>query len=301
MRKNQNSFSFLLKLFPLVLFALFLSACSKDAVDTELEVQVEEISCFDCTVEQAFPGQEGTTHSIRLKDQFFTYTEIDGNYVYGGDILLTKKQIEKVEEIARTNEVFRGVGRLADRWPGGVMYYSVEKGLANKQRVFDAMAAISASTGITFQEAVTKGKPSNRTPNYVKFRTGSGCSSYVGMIGGSQDINLATGCSTGNTIHEICHALGIYHEQSRIDRDSYVIINFDNITAGRENNFAKVSSSYAADYTATLNFGSIMMYSSFAFSKNGLPTITKLDGSTYTVQRDALSSDDVSTINTMYP
>ncbi len=301
MRKNQNALSFLSKFLPIVLFALALSACSKDTVNTAPELQVGEVNCSDCTVEQAFPGQEGIIHSIRLRDQIFTSTEIDGNYVYGGDILLTEKQIEKVEKMARTNEVFRGVGRLADRWPGGVVYYTVEKGLANKQRVFDAMTAISANTGITFQEAVTKGKPANRTANYVKFRTGSGCSSYVGMIGGAQDINLATGCSTGNTIHEICHALGIYHEQSRIDRDNYVIINFDNITTGRENNFAKVSSSYAADYTASLNFGSIMMYSSFAFSKNGLPTITKLDGSTYTVQRDALSSDDISTINTMYP
>lgn len=301
MCKRPNLLFSSTKLLPVLLFALLLSACSKDAVNTEIELQTEELSCSDCLVEQAFPGQEGTIHSIRLRDQVFTYTEIDGNYVYGGDILLTRKQIEKVEELARTNEVFRGVGRLANRWPGGVMYYSIDKGLANKQRVFDAMAAVSASTGITFQEAVTKGKPANRTPNYVKFRTGSGCSSYVGMIGGAQDINLATGCSTGNTIHEICHALGIYHEQSRIDRDNYVIINFDNITSGRENNFAKVSSSYAADYTATLDFGSIMMYSSFAFSNNGLPTITRLDGSTYSVQRDALSSDDISTINTMYP
>lgn len=300
MFKNQNFLYSPSRLFPVLFFALLLSACSKDSTSLEIQVQ-EEISCSDCLVEQAFPDQTGITHTIRLKDQLFTYTEIDGQYVYGGDILLTQKQIGRVEEMSRNNEIFRGVGKLADRWPGGVVYYSIEKGLANKQRVFDAMAAVSASTNITFQEAVTKGRPSSRTPNYVYFRTGTGCSSFVGMIGGGQSINLAAGCTTGNTIHEICHALGIYHEQSRIDRDNYVIINFDNISNGTENNFAKVSSSFATDYTSTLDFGSIMMYSSFAFSKNGLPTITKLDGSTYTVQRDALSSDDITTINTMYP
>ena len=300
MRKTLDSHYYLTKLFPIVLFAFLLSACSKESVTLEPEL-VNKTECEQCLIEQAFPTQVGTTHTIRLRDQLFTYTEYDGMYVYGGDILLTQEQIDQVKEMARNNDVFRGVGRLANRWPGGVVYYSIEKGLANKQRVFDAMAAISAVTSITFQEAVTKGKPSSRTPNYVNFRTGSGCSSFVGMIGGAQSINLATGCSTGNTIHEICHALGIYHEQSRIDRDNYVIINFENITSGTENNFAKVSSSFAADYTPTLDFGSIMMYSSFAFSKNGLPTITKLDGSTYSVQRDALSSDDISTINTMYP
>ena len=283
--------------FALVFFAMFFYSCEKDGLKTSFG----QMECTQCSVEQAFPNETGITHTIQLPGETFVYQEINGHYVYGGDVLLTQNQVEKIEEMARLNIPFKGVGKLADRWPNGVVYYSIDKGLANKQRVIDAMATVSASTSITFQQAVTKGKPSNRTPNYVKFRTGSGCSSYVGMIGGAQDINLATGCSTGNTIHEICHALGIYHEQSRIDRDFYVLIHTQNISAGAANNFSKVSSSYAADYTPTLDFGSIMMYSSYAFSSNGLPTITKLDGSTFTVQRNGLSGDDIATIDVMYP
>ena len=45
--------------------------------------------------------------------------------------------------------------------------------------------------------------------NYIYFTPGSGCSSYVGMVGGKQNITLADACSTGNTIHEIGHAIGL--------------------------------------------------------------------------------------------
>ena len=47
-------------------------------------------------------------------------------------------------------------------------------------------------------------------------------------------INLAPGCvpanEPGTTIHEILHALGFDHEQSRKDRDDYVTINLPNIS-----------------------------------------------------------------------
>jgi hypothetical protein len=136
---------------------------------------------------------------------------------------------------------------------------------------------------------------------YVIFRVGSGCSSNIGRTGRVQYINLASGCSTGNTIHEIGHALGLFHEQTRNDRDSFLTINFNNIQSGYENNFAKYS---ALGYTGTdfgpLDFGSIMMYGSLSFSSNGLPTIVKTDGTTFNIQRNGLSEGDRIGIDAMY-
>jgi hypothetical protein len=61
----------------------------------------------------------------------------------------------------------------------------------------------------------------------------TGCWSSVGMINnGRQELNLqAPGCLTtkGTPIHELLHALGHYHEQSRPDRNKYVVINTGNI------------------------------------------------------------------------
>ena len=59
------------------------------------------------------------------------------------------------------------------------------------------------------------------------------CFSYLGMIGGRQTVNIGRGCEyKGIVQHEILHALGRVHEQSRPDRDQYVIINKNNIIRG---------------------------------------------------------------------
>ncbi|RXG56925.1 Zinc metalloproteinase nas-36 [Armadillidium vulgare] len=52
------------------------------------------------------------------------------------------------------------------------------------------------------------------------------CYSYIGRKGGGQEINLPTWCtnSFGSLLHEMYHALGFLHEQSRSDRDAFVDI-----------------------------------------------------------------------------
>ena len=68
------------------------------------------------------------------------------------------------------------------------------------------------------------------------------CFSYLGMIGRRQAVNIGRGCEfRGIVQHEILHALGRAHEQSRPDRDNYVIINMNNIRQGNDYYYTKFS------------------------------------------------------------
>lgn len=62
----------------------------------------------------------------------------------------------------------------------------------------------------------------------------------MGRNGQKQQVSLGPGCVyKGVIIHELMHACGFWHEQSRPDRDNYVSVLWDNIIPGMEFNFNK--------------------------------------------------------------
>lgn len=55
----------------------------------------------------------------------------------------------------------------------------------------------------------------------------------VGDLKNGQNLSIGSGCDHKAIVeHEILHALGFYHEQSRMDRDDYVTIWWDEIISG---------------------------------------------------------------------
>lgn len=136
--------------------------------------------------------------------------------------------------------------------------------------------------------------------DYLEIFSGDGCWSYIGRVfsGEAQPISINNeGCVWESTIHhELMHALGIYHEQSRPDRDSYVSIIWENIMEGFEGNFEKVLSvdSLGSPY----DYDSVMHYHNWAFSKNGEQTINSFGNAID--PDDYMSTLDVQQIRLMY-
>lgn len=139
------------------------------------------------------------------------------------------------------------------RWPQCVVPYDIDASLTNQARVTDAIAHWENNTRFKFVLRTTAN--ASQYPDWVTFRPASGCSSSVGRRGGQQFVNLGAGCSTGNTIHEIGHVIGLWHEQSREDRDAFVTINWENILEGHEHNFNQHISD--GDDVGAYDYGSI--------------------------------------------
>ncbi|KAJ8338302.1 hypothetical protein SKAU_G00372680 [Synaphobranchus kaupii] len=139
----------------------------------------------------------------------------------------------------------------------------------------------------------------SRQKEYISIKAIDGCYSYVGRIGGAQELSLTLGCVHHGTIqHELNHALGFYHEHSRSDRDNHVRITLENVQEGMENNFLEEDTN---NLNTTYDYTSVMHYSRDAFSKNGNDTITPIPDKHKPIgQSNRMSKLDILKINKLY-
>lgn len=185
-----------------------------------------------------------------------------GSYLEG-DILIPKTAIS----------MKNGLTTQSSRWPNGVVPYEI-RGSFNARD----MATIQGAIDQYHKRTCIRFVPRSSERDYISIvSSSSGCWSSVGRVGGKQEVNLQSpGCLSrpGTAIHELMHALGFLHEQNRMERDSFVAIQYRNIQSSAMTNFEKAASTEA--FGVPYDYGSVMHYSANAFSTNGQPTIVAM-------------------------
>ncbi|GFT54880.1 zinc metalloproteinase nas-13, partial [Nephila pilipes] len=135
------------------------------------------------------------------------------------------------------------------------------------------------------------------------------CYSDLGRNGGVQSLSLESpDCmKKGVIMHEMMHALGFLHEQSRFDRDEYVQVVWDNIMDGMESNFEKLYPVELDDLGFDYDYRSIMHYRAWMYSKDGTsPTLRPTDDSVslkelgYGQDEGVFTDLDIKKINKFY-
>jgi len=215
--------------------------------------------------------------------------------MYQGDMDLTPEQVQAAMEGS-----FSYGSVTYGRWTNAQVPYYIDSRMSSrgKSAIAQAIADYHRYTCIRFV------RRSNQR-NYIKFYQGGGCHSPVGMQRNGNSISLGNGChSKGTALHEIGHSLGLFHEQSRPDRNQYVRINLRSLSNPKmafNFNIQRNINSLGTAY----DLRSMMHYSSTAFAKRGYKTITTINSSQQSLidtynRISGFSAIDIKQLNLMY-
>ena len=191
------------------------------------------------------------------------------------------------------------------RWPHSVNYVPIPFEMEEYMPIITRGISQDAQINYKLRTCVDL-RPWEGEDQYVRIFQGGGCYSYLGWSYYSQQtLSIGSRCNSqvGTFQHEFMHALGLFHEQSRPDRDTYVYINLTDVSPGTEGNFNKYDFDFVSIEDVPYDYESVMHYSATGFVQTPggtsidpyIPYFSKVIG-----QRKDFSRNDVAKINRMY-
>lgn len=227
-------------------------------------------------------------------------------FLYEGDIQMDKSEAINIIQGRKVSQgtsrgkravMKKNTGRL---WPKNIPY-AISRSLNRvKTRIKNGIQEWQSTLRCMGKwRDVTNAR---RPRDYMYFIRGSGCYSQVGQVGGAQRVSIGNGCEYhGVIVHEIGHAMGLWHEQSRPDRDNYVTIYWNNIIPAMKFNFQKHSSSRIDSFNVPYDYDSVMHYGAYAFARyRGVRTIQSKPAGKRLGQRNGLSDKDKLQVQRLY-
>lgn len=218
---------------------------------------------------------------------------IDGDIAIAhGDVIVgTAEEVKRLER--EGGNLFLRKPRL---WPDGKIPFQISNTVtaAQAETIATIIQLLEQTTSIRFIKATTQ-------EDRVTFKAGGEhCYSNVGRVGGEQFIVLNEQCGYSQILHETLHALGLYHEQSRPDRDDHIMILWENIEERYHEQFKKMPPLHFSINDVDFDLASIMMYPPQAFARSpDEPSILTINGE-YFQPKSTLSAGDIEKIKILY-
>ena len=176
-------------------------------------------------------GQNGATvrttvfHGVELP-----YVVVGDLALHGDIILGTAKEAAAHAPGARPLDSAASPRSLAPYprevlWPQGVVPYVIDADVPRPEWIREAITIWNRETVIRFVERTTE-------RDYLRFAVGDGCFGVFGrgFDGGERIMPVGPGgCTVPITLHELGHAIGMWHENQRKDRDHWLTVFRENI------------------------------------------------------------------------
>jgi hypothetical protein len=242
-------------------------------------------------------------HAVKLGTGIYrghrvTYEIINGRQITEGDIALDHV----------TERVVPGIGDGATLaygqylWPKVGSVYQIPYIIDPASGDVDNINAAVAQYNSIFAGLI-QWVPMTTETDYIDFfldpndQSGQG-NSYIGRVGGEQQIWGSGIANVPTLLHEMGHATGMWHEQSRPDRASYVTVNYGNIISVLRSNFDQIFDDMQTP--TPYDWASLMHYGAWTFTRNGGATLESIPVGMPLSNIAGYSAGDIDAIKRLY-
>jgi hypothetical protein len=227
-----------------------------------------------------------------------TYVVKNGKAIFQGDIVL-----EKVDALDPQRPLPSYGGDYSKYlWPKVGSQYQIPYVIASGSGDLTNLNAAITLFNKTFSNIQLVAYTSQT--DYVNFdfdpNNFSGeCEAIVGRAGGEQTVGGSGSCTVATIVHELGHTVGLWHEQSRLDRNTFISVNYGNLIKGSISNFNQIYDN-AQTFGTLFDYGSIMEYPAFSFSRNGGPAMESIPAGIPLSNQTGYTATDIDGIERLY-